>query len=411
MPNDDQDDRLGILKEEPAFLKHKCNQRLTKELISRRRCLKQVGMSVGAGIFSTTIGNLLAGDPKASQNGTDSSTTPVTGNISGKTPISLIIDDGAPVDPLFYELPGYETPFLVPGEFTKRVGDTFEKYDLRGKFTVIPMPSCLGRVDQSLKRVPRDHLEGFLKLVRERIAPRFDITPEFLTHMKAYDLKTGGYQHIYEDVWISRAPLEEVIEYFALAFTILKNVGLMATGITSPWSSGIDVEKKYAQALGEAQRKTFERKLTWYFLHSTGSGNPMRCSVEYEAPGHSQVVVSVPANADDIFWSMDQPTPNDRLKFITNGIDRLVSLDGRSGRIRQLMDSGYPLVLLTHWQSLYTQGTGLGLEGLCSLVERIKKVFGNSLEWVSCSEMAQRYVASASQKTGGEKTFTNVNPL
>ena len=266
-----------------------------------------------------------------------------------------------------------------PASSPNRWAIPLRKYDLRGKFTVIPMPSCLGRIDQSLKRVPRDHLEGFLKLMRERIAPRFDITPEFLTDMKAYDLKTGGYQHIYEDVWISRAPLEEIIEYFSLAFTILKNVGLMATGITSPWSSGIDVEKKYAQALGEAQRKTFERKLTWYFLHSTGTGDPMRCSVEYEAPGHSQVVVSVPANADDIFWSMDQPTRNDRLKFINNGIDRLSSVDGRTGRIRQLKDSGYPLVLLTPRQSLYTQGTGLGLEGLCNLVEPMKKVFGNSL--------------------------------
>ena len=37
---------------------------------------------------------------------------------------------------------------------------------------------------------------------------------------------------IYEDAWISRAPLEEVVEYFVLAFQILKNVGLAATGIT-----------------------------------------------------------------------------------------------------------------------------------------------------------------------------------
>ena len=51
-------------------------------------------------------------------------------------------------------------------------------------------------------------------------------------------------------------------------------------------------------------------------------------------------------------------------------------------------------MLLTHWQSLYTQGTGLGLEGLQTLMERIQKVFGNTLEWISCSERAQRFVAS-----------------
>jgi len=50
--------------------------------------------------------------------------------------------------------------------------------------------------------------------------------------------------------------------------------------------------------------------------------------------------------------------------------------------------------LLTHWQSLYTQGTELGLEGLNTLMERIQKVFGNGLEWVSCSERARRYVTA-----------------
>jgi hypothetical protein len=312
-------------------------------------------------------------------------------NAQGKIPISLIVDDGSPVDPLFYEIPGYETPFLVPAEFTARVAETFERLDLRGKLTIIPMPSCLGRIDQSLKRVPPDHLQAFLKIVRERIAPRFDITPEFLTHLRAYDLKKGGYQHIFEDVWITRAPLEEVVEYFVLAFQILNNVGLPATGITSPWDSGIDVEKKYAQALADAQWKVFQRKLTWYFLYSVDSGPPRQLSVEYQVPERGQAVVSVPANFPDIFWSMERPA-GERRQFIQNNIDRLLSADGRTGRIRQLVESNHPVILLTHWQSLYTQGTGLGLEGLGALAERIRKVFGTHVEWVSCSERARRFV-------------------
>jgi len=366
--------------------------------MSRRAILRRAGEGIAAGMLSAGAGKLMAGQTQG-----NTGAAVATGVVSGKTPISLIIDDGSPVDPLFYELPGYETPFLVPREFTQRVGEIFERFDLRGKFTVIPMPSCLGRIDQSLKRVPSEHLETWLKLVRERIAPRFDITPEFLTHLRAYDLKGGGFQHIYEDAWISGAPLEEIVEYFTLAFTILKNVGLPATGITSPWVSGIDVEKKYAQALGESQWKVFSRKLTWYFLHATSWGPPRRCSIEYEDPGRGQIVVSVPANANDIFWSMDLPTREERLAFIKQGIDRVVSADGRTGRIRELIDSGHPVVLITHWQSLYTQGTSLGLDGLAMLAERIQKVFGSSLEWVSCSELARRYVASAKPKGVFEK--------
>jgi hypothetical protein len=174
-----------------------------------------------------------------------------------------------------------------------------------------------------------------------------------------------------------------------------------ATGITSPWVSGIDVEKKYAQALADAQWKVFSRKLTWYFLHATEWGPPRQCSVEYEDRQRRQVVVSVPANTGDIFWSMDLPTRDERLAFIRQGIDRLVSPDGRSGRIRELIESGHPVVLVTHWQSLYTQGTGLGIEGLATLAERIQRVFGNSLEWVPCSELARRHVTSTKVNSVG----------
>jgi hypothetical protein len=244
--------------------------------------------------------------------------------------------------------------------------------------------------------VPQDHLKEFLELMRTRFAPRFDITPEFLTHLCAYDLKTGNFKrHLYEDSWITQASPEEIVEYFTLAFQILKNVGLESTGITSPWVSGIEVEKKYAKALGDAQWNLFKRKLTWYFLYAASdSEKPYQCSVQYKDAERGQVVVSVPANAGDIFWSMELPTGEERLKFINDGIDRLVSPDGKSGRIHQLIESGSPVVIVTHWQSLYTQGTELGLEGLSRLATRIQQVFGSSLEWVTCSELARRFAST-----------------
>jgi hypothetical protein len=358
--------------------------------INRRTLLKFAGTGVAAGLLSGTFGKVMGSTIP------DSGKYPAGRGITGKIPFSLIIDDGSPVDPLFYELPGYETPFLVPAKFTRQVADTFDHFDLHGKFTIIPMPSCLGRIDQSLKRVPPEHLQEFLKLMRERVATRFDITPEFLTHLSSYDLKTGNYRrHMYEDTWITQAPKEEIVEYFTLAFQILKNVGIESTGITSPWVSGIDVEDKYAQSLADAQWNIFKRKLTWYFLYAASdSEKPYQCNVKYKNTERGQVVVSVPANAGDIFWSMDLPSVKDRPQFIKDGIDRLISPDGKKGRIHDLIDSGYPVVIVTHWQSLYTQGTGLGLEGLATLAERIQKVFGSSFEWVKCSEMARRYAES-----------------
>jgi len=390
------DDRYGVLdelSESPEAARAAGKGVTLRRVISRRELLKRVGTGMAAGLVSgglserASAGSVLA----------DAAPAPAWPSASAKIPFSLIIDDGSPVDPLFYEIPGYETPLLVPRAFTQRVADTFDKYDLRGKLTIIPMPSCLGRLDQSLKRVPAEHLQDFLEVVRERIQPRFDITPEFLTHLRAYDLKKGQYQHIFEDVWITGARPEQVVEYFVLAFTILKNVGLNAPGITSPWDSGIDVEKKYAKALADAQWQVFNRKFTWYFLYATDWREPRHCTIEYRDTQRDQSVVSVPANFPDLFWSMEKP-PRERTQFIKDNIDKVLSADGRSGRIRQLIDSGYPVILLTHWQSLYTQGTGLGLEGLSALAERIQKVFGTNFEWLNMTEMARRSaVAAAAQ--------------
>jgi hypothetical protein len=369
--------------------------------VTRRKVLKHAGNGIAAGLLSAAFRSGSAAELWTGRR--EAQGEPEPERQPGKTSISLIIDDGSPVDPMFYLHPGYETPLLPPVEFYQHVADAIDRFELRGKMTVLPMPSCLGRLDQSVKLVPQQHLEKFLTIVRERIAPRFDITPEFLTHLDAYILKTGstkggsltggGYQHMFEDVWISGAPLEEIVEYFNLAFTILKNVGLDPTGMTSPWDSGIDVENKYAQAVSEAQWKTFDRKFAWYFLHTADWGMPQQCSVTYESPERDRVVVSVPANFPDVFWSMDLPR-DQRPRFISDNIDRVLSPDGRTGRIRQLIESGHPVTLLTHWQSLYTQGTELGLEGLIALMERIKKEFGSSVEWVSCSERARRYVDS-----------------
>ena len=152
------------------------------------------------------------------------------------------------------------------------------------------------------------------------------------------------------------------------------------------------MEAKYAQAVGEAQSKVWGRDLSWYFLWGTYWKQPRKLAIGYQDASRRMTVVSVPANTADIFWSMERPTLPERKQFIKENIDRLLSEDGRAGRIRDLIAGEFPVILLTHWQSLFTQGTGLGLEGLQALMERIEKVFGNTIEWVKCSERAQRLV-------------------
>jgi hypothetical protein len=307
-------------------------------------------------------------------------------------PIALIVDDCAPVNLMFWMDPPHAHPFAMPNSLTRDFAELCAVHDVRGKFTVLPMPCGLGGIDGKLNHVPPRDLVEFLRIVRERIAPRFDITPEILTHHAAYRL-TGGFHHLYEDEWVARATVKEMTDYIALALRILEHVGLPATGVTSPHNTGEHNEPQYAQAIGAAQWRVHRRRVTWYFLHVLGSGPARAPWVSWRNPKNGQVVVSIPATTTDPFWATQRPMALTRRvarAAAVAGVDALLSPDGKTGRIRELIRQRCPVLVLTHWQSLFSDGTYAGLRGLERLLERLRPLIGSELAWTSCIELAER---------------------
>lgn len=306
--------------------------------------------------------------------------------------ISLMVDDGAPVNPMFFHDPPYERHLLIPNALARDFADLCDEYGVRGKFSVLPMPCCLGSIDEKLSHVPQRHLAGFLKIVRERIAPRFDITPEILTHLAAHKL-SGGFRHVYEDEWVAGATVEEITDYVALALEILRDVGLPASGVTSPWTTGDRNESDYARAIGEAQWRVHRRPVTWYFLHMLAHGPVRGPSVACRNPETGQTVVSIPAVTSDPFWDTQRPastTQRSARAAARTGVDLLLSAGGRTGRLPEVIAQSCPVTILTHWQSLYSEGTYAGLWGLERLLRRLRQRHGDDLEWVMCSELAEQ---------------------
>jgi hypothetical protein len=316
-----------------------------------------------------------------------------------RLPISLIVDDGAPVNLMYWHDPGREHVLLVPSAFTAGFADLCQAYGVRGKFSVLPMPACMGRIDEKLARVPARQLAEFLEIVRKRIARAFDITPEILTHHCAYGLEKGSRLHLFEDEWVARAGLGELTDYIALALEILRKVGLPANGVTSPWSTGIHNEEVYARAIGGALWRVHRRKLAWYFLHCLGNRKPRWPWVAWRNPKIGQTVVSVPANTDDAFWNTQYEGTLKRARAVAmRGADSLLTADGKAGQVRRLFDGGLPITILTHWQSLFGDGSMAGLWGLDVLLARVQAVFGEQVEWVPCSELARRAVKQLGAK-------------
>ena len=313
--------------------------------------------------------------------------------------IALMVDDGAPVNTACFYDPPYKHPLLIPNSLPRDFADLCAEYGVRGKFSVIPMPCCLGGIDGTLNHVPQRHLAGFLKIVREKIAPRFDITPEILTHLAAYRM-AGGFHHLYEDEWIARATVDEMTEYIALALKILDHVGLPANGVTSPWSAGDNDELAYAQAISAAQWRVNRLKVTWYFLCLLGQGPARGPRVTWHDITTAQWVVSIPATTSDPFWDTQRPMANSSRaarQAAMAGIDLLLAADGRSGRIPEVIGQNCPVVILTHWQALFSEGSCAGLWGLKRLLNRLHNQYGGDLAWTTCSELAAQTVAQAAE--------------
>ena len=138
-----------------------------------------------------------------------------------------------------------------------------------------------------------------------------------------------------------------------------------------------------------AFRRVFRRKRSWYF-RTISDGEPLWPAVKWRDRKDGLTVVSVPVNAGDAFWQSQYGSASVRRRAARAGVDQLLSADGRSGRICEIVAAEAPVTILTHWQSLFSNGTQAGLGGLKVLLERMGAHLGGKIEWVRCSELARR---------------------
>jgi len=306
-----------------------------------------------------------------------------------KVPVSLIIDDGGPVNMFYFHDPGTRHKLLVPPHFAEKFSAVCRRCGIKGKFSVVPMPAGLGRIDGRISRVPDQNIREYIRILRKQIEPRFSITPEILTHYRAYNLKSGTLLHVFEDVYFSNLTAEEIAEYVGLSLTVLKRAGLTPSGVTSPWLCAIDNEENYAAGIGMAFRKIMKTDRCFYFLHSRDKVQEPVLMCNSEKTGK---VVSIPNNTFDAFWETQNPVSSrTAVSNVRENMDRLLSPDGKSGRIRELYERNLPVILISHWQSLYSDGREIGLEGLETLAGRIHKIFGSQIEWLSFTELAESW--------------------
>ena len=67
--------------------------------------------------------------------------------------------------------------------------------------------------------------------------------------------------------------------------------------------------------------------------------------------------------------------------------DRQITEDGTSGAVIRALRIGAMPVMLTHWQSLFGNGTWTGLKALALVARRIEKNLKDKVVWRSYEEI------------------------
>jgi hypothetical protein len=341
---------------------------------------------------------------------------PVVEHPNLKTPLALIVDDATPGFNILYfikqQLENIANPpyaRTIPLSFMESWCKLVRETGAKGCFSVLPCPAGLGRIDQSLDGLPKSELRAWLQLAKDHVAPAFDIHPEIMTHTRALDIATKQFLPDDERVWSEAHGVKDLAAYFATAMDILRRAGLPSNGITQPWGFSGD-ETVYARALCQAESQINQRHVCHNFIHVDWCSPVVPPRITLLDKKKGEAVVSIWTGTDDYLWNAQEAGTAEATMSAGQLADRYITADGEGGRLAQLLPGGGPLVLVTHWQSLYANGTALGVKALEQVTKRLQSLHGNRLQWRKLSEIAQDFLVmrTVSLRTRASKSKMHI---
>jgi hypothetical protein len=328
-------------------------------------------------------------------------------NPFGKRPISFIIDDSttlvnlahfaipqfAQVFPDRYKQPWKTLPREIPDSFVLKFIDWCEAHGVKGKYSVVPYPACVGWIDGDMPGWSRDELRSSLALIRDRIAPNWDIHPEMVTHTWVIDPKTGrplperSERTMENWGWTTGKSADEIANYMVYALQAIKNAGLRANGITTPGGFGNRALPQLSEAAFQACREVFQTQIPHYFRHLYTDHRSVAPRVE-RASGlkgkDPSCVVSIIGCTGDWFGGWDGLEPGSPDQFIT--------ADLKSGRMIDVLERGEPAVMVCHWPGIYYNGTEHGFNVLKEVHRRLHAKYDDLL-WMNLEGLSHYWAA------------------
>jgi hypothetical protein len=326
-----------------------------------------------------------------------------------RVPLALIIDDStclvnlnrfaipqfAATFPERYKQDWRSMPYEIPDAFVRRFAEWAQREGVKGKWSVVPYPACVGRLDREVPGWTPKEVADSVAMLRREIAPHFDIHPEMITHTRIIDLKTGQPVVPRDDKWMENwewcagRSVDEIAAYIAYALQILKNAGLHCDGFTTPGGFGHGALPELSQAAFQAVRDVFGTPVPHYFRNLFDKGTEsVAPRVEYASGLNgdaARCTVSIYACTGDWTGNWDcsqQPAP-----------DRFITPDLASGRMVDVIERGEPAAMLAHWTGIYHNGHELGFTAMQEVVRRIHARY-KMVRWMKLADLANYWAAN-----------------
>jgi len=330
-----------------------------------------------------------------------------------RTPLALIVDDSCPVINLTYHwirqrqawkarhefLKRFKAsdgdpsklhlvPPTIPADFAVKWGTWCGETGVKGKFSLVPYPAGVSRVDQELPGFSRQEYAAWTRAYHEILSPNFDLTCEMLTHTHVVDLTTWRFTEAWEQYeWVD-PPVEPLTEYIATAIQLVHDAGFPCEGVTSPGAFGIKQEAAYARATLEAAGRITGNPRPFYFLHVVDPPAAWPdVPIWYADKARGTAIASIISCTHDWFggWTgYDAGNP-----------DRFISADLRGGVLPPVLARELPCVLVGHWPGFYYGGEEVGFAVLKEVKRRLDAYDpdGSKTVWMKTSAIGHYWMA------------------
>ena len=347
-----------------------------------------------------------------------------------RTPLSLIIDDSCPViNKAYYWIKqrhdwrlrhrpnsapsGWEKhydklsrmPNSIPASFAEQWGQWCGEQGIKGRFSMIPFPAGVGRIDQGFPGFPSSELAEWLRVTKNIIWKCFDLTPGMLTHTHVVDLKTWQLTEEWEQFEWMDPPGELLTDYIATAMQLLKNVGITCEGVASPGPFGKRKEAAYAQAVLDASLRINDNHRPFYCLWFKDKELPT-VPIWHADKVKGSAVASIVGCTYDWFGATGYDVANP---------DALITTDLQGGRLPAVLAKERPCVLLAHWPCFYVNEQ-IGFKILKEVKRRLDAYDPNRTNtlWMKNSEIGHYWMARelsellVKEDAGGQKCTIQV---